>query len=858
MQYMSQGLHTKVHPCPSSHTTSEPLLTLPRDALRRHELTHRNEPSLLQRGIRACLGCASAKARCSGEQQCIRCRDRGSDCVFPDALPLEDVSDSPRSEVPIATSSSAFDAAPGTGLSIHAELERPPVVQQVLHTGPLLQNLEMSVGADAFLDSDFWDPNVLATTNWLGTLDESSFTDFALPQAPFQGAWAYPPTSPLVFGLNGGQTGVPTPRSAAFSAPLESTVSPAGQSDAATESGDFYVDGEPARRPHVKRRRLSSTVQSCSSGQPQWQGFSLRCPASANLNPAGPALVAPHVYEQMESCYKRLCLDPPRQWAAFEPCDFPSIDAVTVGLELYEKHFDQASPFLHPSEMASLAKGHDFLVPLACCSLGFQYAADLTGRPFCISLQEFLRRALIDLREDASRKSQMQLETARAHYLNLIGMAYSGNSQMQTYALQDCRALVEIFSIAQSHGHIATNGPSLDEEWDAWCRRESALRLAHSAWLLDCMWTYQFQSRPVFRLGDADFQLPCSEKLWHARSAQAWLEAGGLGAQPAPPTLTEALQELYIEKRCPRERGEFARILVIHGLYHRSWGVERYFSDPLSAWDPTATRQSSSEVLPPSPMWLPSVPTFVKWQNSACDALDVLHWQANATIGQACGLEHPTVMHLHFARIVLLAPYEQILRLARSITDLTPQQDDAKASSDMRSVQRWAVQHQYKARLSIIHAGVVFWHVRRHSVDGFYEAPAVALAALTLWAFGTFGSRQPPKKTLPAANDTTTQTTDGPTSQTNNDTDGSDDLACPIILLDRPTDDELVQQFIRKGHTMQAHLTGVGDLYGPHGPQRVLAKACTLLSGLRCWGVNEMWVRLLQKLSTTSLRAEAL
>lgn len=368
--------------------------------------------------------------------------------------------------------------------------------------------------------------------------------------------------------------------------------------------------------------------------------------------------------------------------------------------------------------------------------------------------------------------------------------------------------------------------------------------------MTDCMFQYQFQSEHVLSLKDAQIPLPCEEGRWNATNEQDWKEQTK-AAQP--PTLNEALQALYVEKHMPKERGEFARILIIHGLYHRMWEVADCSSNPLAHWEPTANRQASSDVLPSTPIWLPSIPTFTRWQNSACDCLDVLHWQANATIGQASGLEHPTVLHLHLARIVLLAPHAEITKLAKAMVVPSAVRDNDEMLSNKRLIERWAIQHQYKARLAIIHAGVVFWHVRRYSVDGFHEAPAVALAALTLWAFGTFSN----KKALSRSTSQQPQSTHPPRMQgAREDSDQSDDASCNIILLDRPADDEIVQQFIRNGHNMKANVAG-GDLYASKGPERALRQGCKLLASLRCWGTSTHWNRLLQCLVETVQKTSA-
>ncbi len=107
-----------------------------------------------------------------------------------------------------------------------------------------------------------------------------------------------------------------------------------------------------------------------------------------------------------------------------------------------------------------------------------------------------------------------------------------------------------------------------------------------------------------------------------------------------------------------------------------------------------------------------------------------------------------------------------------------------------------------------------------------------------LWAFGTFSSKQRAGK----------HRSHESVQAAGNSQDADDDPVCGIILLDRPTDDELVQQFIRQGHTMCANFTGVGDLYGSRGPERVLIEGIKLLESLSCWGVHREWLDLLQAL----------
>lgn len=165
--------------------------------------------------------------------------------------------------------------------------------------------------------------------------------------------------------------------------------------------------------------------------------------------------------------------------------------------------------------------------------------------------------------------------------------------------------------------------------------------------------------------------------------------------------------------------------------------------------------------------------------------------------------------------------------------------------------------------MSVIHAGAILWHLRRFSTDAFYEAPAVALATLTLWAFGVFsdkcgqsrhsddiqpgeGSRHGVTGTRSADNGNGNIGEDGEDPIEDNNDDGCPDM----ILLDRPADDELVQQFIRRGDSMEARLSGVGDIFSVKGPELVLREGSKLLESTKsvCGGF-ETWRTLIAGLA---------
>lgn len=288
--------------------------------------------------------------------------------------------------------------------------------------------------------------------------------------------------------------------------------------------------------------------------------------------------------------------------------------------------------------------------------------------------------------------------------------------------------------------------------------------------------------------------------------------------------------------------GEFSRILCIHALFRRTWEVEAYFKQPLTLWSPAAEKQDIKSRQTSNPVWLPGIQTYSRWRNSACDCLDILHWHANSVIGAASGMEHPTVLHLHLARVVLLTPICHIVQLAHLMTEERGPNSEAQIAETRSFVRRWAREDQHKARLAMIHAGMVFWHVRRYSTDAFYEPSAVLHATLAMWAYGTFALN-------------TSGLAGGGTSP--QDDDDAETLFPTSMQLDRPADDELVQLFVRQGGLMRANVTRVGNLCSARGPGRVLLEGRNLLVDLKCWRDSRKAVRTLARLSEVCQRGQS-
>ena len=725
---------------------------------------------------------------------------------------------------------------------------------------PLDSNLES--------DQDFWNPSILASTNWLEAIDLDGF-DTTIPAFPLQES----PGFNILDDNRGARSSIQeSPKEyrtpASDVGPSHSSQYGADGNDPIAQHGSYYVDGEPARHTRgTKRRKTLTTPQFQELGR----RFDLTQPACSGARLERVSVIDDSEYCAFRDAYLKYCHGSSVIWPDFMTMDFPTKPFFDDLVGLFRTNFNDSLPFIHISCFSKTSLSWIMLAAIA--SIGSQYLESGSKHVFNISMHEFNRRILSHLSEEVNfLPAAKRTEFAQATLLHSVGAAYSGDVRLSQRAISRADDLAMVFQTAMQESDLQNLGPSslpqetdLDSKWHSWIRKEAAIRLAYSAWLVDCMRSYHFQQRTAMKFAEGSIPLPCHEKLWTAPTSAEWsaICADQDVSKSQEPALTEAMEELYIGKFIPTHRGEFARILMIHALFRRSWDIEAYFEQPVSQWEPNARRERSTGIFSGPPVWLPSVPTYIRWQNSSCDALDILHWQANAAIGKACGVEHPTVLHLHIARIILLVPYDSLVKLARRLAGVRSHGDrrsnafdsaDALYGPEGLSLRKWAIHHQYKARLAVIHAGVAFWHIRRHSTDAFYEAPAIALSALTLWAFGTFAKQtsaanRPANlnaaQTALASNASRSPRGDRPAARSSN----TENSVCEIILLDRPTDDELVQHFIKNGGDMQAHISGIGDLYNPESPGLVLQQGCRLLKeNAKYWGVAREWQHVLERL----------
>ncbi|OAP59134.1 hypothetical protein AYL99_06432 [Fonsecaea erecta] len=654
-------------------------------------------------------------------------------------------------------------------------------------------------------------------------------------------------------------------------------------------------------------------------------------------------------YDLILSAFRDLCVETTSP-APFQSSAFPPLYAFNICIDGYFENFHKDFPLLHQPSFGSQS---DWIVVLAAATIGSSFSKSTSGLDVREAFQEFLRRA-IDSHVNGVPDAVLDIPFAQARILNLVGLVQSDHEPLRAlsprYHADLSRWCLESgvlqLSVESDLLDGQENGGSVEDRlhfWPKWIRAESLRRVGYMAWLLDCCLGYMANARPLCNMDDARTPLPCSESVWSATTPELWAERTQELAET--PSLCEALEKLYSKKYVDPAYSELSQILLIHSLYQRTWEVGTHIKQPLSEWVPTGKARGFLNTPSKDNFWLPLYPLYANWRNSACDCLDVLHWQASSIVAKASGLEHGVILHLHLARIVLLTPFQEIQDLLFSLigkVGSSPKasfyvhdgsyqpRNSAKLPQIRKITWRWLREDQHKARLAMVHAGSVFWFVRRYSAMTFFEPFAVYLASLVLWTYGSYkstaferdnaaanqepegGPRGPdagapiqpsrmerkehPIKFIAKANerpgkkaaaaggsippdpaflrspadrrssarnsvsatheDTMTAGSRSPPPRrpslsseedSEEDTSSSDERP-EFIHLDRPCDDEMVQHFVRNGHTMSGHMTNVGDIC--KAPQKVLLEGARLLrTRLACWGVSREYYDILMKLA---------
>ncbi|PNP51248.1 hypothetical protein THARTR1_08152 [Trichoderma harzianum] len=625
------------------------------------------------------------------------------------------------------------------------------------------------------------------------------------------------------------------------------TPSKLGSEASKSMTGSYYVDGDGSRAPFrgqtARRWRDRHVMATNDASTP---GSSI-----TSYTDGGPGVLWEGPFVSVDS-YNNLMRELGRENLAVDTNFFPSLQCIEACVRSYFANFHPIFPFIQKRTFSEESNKHWKLL-FAVAVVGSKYNTSNEEpqlSPEFIAILDGMSSSQMSRHGPTGSQSQrmeysgFDLPSLQAASLSLICSLHRGKSNMTRHALFERHYLVgvcnelNLLSGEPEDSHIHHDYSKLVQDWSM---NQSRIRTGLMIWLLDAIISYEFNVAPLMQLVDAKVLLPCQDHIWEYPSAEKVI-----AEQKSSVTLLAAVEMLYIEKRLPDSLSEFSTILIIHSIWRRTKEVINQNRTQLANWTPSATIQTrEAHQSASTETWPPSSTILSKWRNSACDCLDILHWRANAKAATAGGFEHPTIMHLHLSRLILLTPVAQIQTLATNprntnVTNLAVNQGYTDASNH---VLKWAMNDSFKARLAIIHAGALFWHIRRYSTRSFLEPFTIYMATLVIWAYSVsvqFARQQGEFQAAPSM--------EGPLSPEARAvaaacqqpaTSTQDEELCselPFFFIDRPCDDEMVQMYLRFGNKMSAHMARVGIITQASAPSKILQEGIRLLENATAGG----------------------
>ncbi|KXT05570.1 hypothetical protein AC578_3729 [Pseudocercospora eumusae] len=173
--------------------------------------------------------------------------------------------------------------------------------------------------------------------------------------------------------------------------------------------------------------------------------------------------------------------------------------------------------------------------------------------------------------------SDVGLAAARTQFLLSFFAVFSGNQEVVESAFGRLGKLTNAYQLLlRKLRSRSTNSVVAKLSWPQWVERESMKRLLHSIWILSDLIAATYGVTPAFSVPyHGDVELPCSENLWQADSADEWQNLHL--AEHTLPSLRDSVNILTL-KATARELplsaytwSHFAVVVVMHTMAIHIW-----------------------------------------------------------------------------------------------------------------------------------------------------------------------------------------------------------------------------------------------------------------------------------------------
>ncbi|KAL2129077.1 hypothetical protein VTI74DRAFT_8269 [Chaetomium olivicolor] len=406
---------------------------------------------------------------------------------------------------------------------------------------------------------------------------------------------------------------------------------------------------------------------------------------------------------------------------------FPSAEAMDSWINIFlAAHLCQVSSWLHYGSLSLNKHCTEWLATAAAA--GAVLTPVPAFRRFGFALQEAIRVSIPEKFEENNRTIADLGKVQALVLIQDIGL-WSGNRRKMEIA--ECHLLIPI-TMMRYRGKFGRSaypdiviypsdeGKVLEEKWKTWYQHESWKRLVFHSFLRDAQVSMTQFNNPLMSYAELSLPLPCSKKLWFARSAgefkNGYLKSagGGGGGGRRPPSLCDLFRDINaLSVNHHHLDIQFAISIYLHGFWSLIWEYRQQASIHSSPFATTSAHQTMTLLL----------------DSRRADLINQLKTFELLTRGWHEMLSAQESMLLS---LLLLNLYVPLLDLQLFIG----KEGEDQARRVYPSLQRWV--NSADARQALWHAGQVLRQgklfPRGHLKD--FWAVGVHHAALCMWAYG--------------------------------------------------------------------------------------------------------------------------
>ncbi|BGP09018.1 hypothetical protein JCM10049v2_004873 [Rhodotorula toruloides] len=355
-------------------------------------------------------------------------------------------------------------------------------------------------------------------------------------------------------------------------------------------------------------------------------------------------------------------------------------------------------------------------------------------------------------------------------------------------------------------------------QWSAFIANEERRRTAMVCFLLEGEVTTLLHLPPVIPWSDIKTPLPCSDDLWNAPSAEAWLELKANAPEPA--SIPAVAKLLASDSSLPLPPAisltPFGAHVLVQGMHMNIWNARQMHLSGLTNHAELITTHIRRSLVRLARGKDEFSPRFAK--GAAGDGDDPALYAASHA-------------WYHLAQISTHIPLEELDLVGRKGGD-----KEAMEATDRWA--RWMQANPDQARMVALHAGQLFRVVRDHPTHATYESSALFHAGLCLYIF----ARSSSTSSNPSAGSTFGSTSRDPGSSASS-TESAFPLDAALPGSSTPVDSG---SWLALGGP--ASLTGVSCLFSDSSaPIQVLRAVARLLTQLATvWRVGQVFATVLE------------